>query len=168
MAELSIHSGDMHVTGNLSCVTFSSPSNSISNAAVSSTANIDTSKLIHRHALRFHKDGTVATENALLHVCRAAGTIAAFEAVIETPPGGDRTVTLDLQKGNASTAFATVLSSTVTINSGTAARTVVVGTISSATLADNDILKLVVTVAGSSGTQPAGLCVVVTVNENPN
>lgn len=94
-----------------------------------------------------------------------AGTIQSISAAITgtVPTGGD-SVTVDLKKSTGGGSLATVLSSTVILNSSSVLRTAQSGTISSASTVAGDLLAVVVTVSGSSG---AGLVVTVTVSETP-
>jgi hypothetical protein len=161
---------DLHVNGTLSCKTFNPPSGSITNAAVLAAAGIDASKVVSRKSLAVSQaPGTaVVAATTHLHIVRAAGTVVAVEAATETPAtGADRTVTVDLQKSTSAGAFATVLSAPITLNNTSTARTVYSGAISSTAVVDNDLLRLVVTVAGAAGAQAQGLLVTVTLDENP-
>jgi hypothetical protein len=166
----SVINQDLYVAGNLSAATFNPPSGSIGNSAIVANAGIDATKLVHQFPLVVQQSpgSAVVAATTLLHIARASATIVSIEAFVATPAtGADRTVTIDLQKGSASSAFASVLSSTMQFTNADAARKVKQGTITSASLADNDLLQLVVTVAGSAGAQAQGLCVVVTLRENP-
>jgi hypothetical protein len=157
--------GSLIVTGQMGI-----PAGSVGNNQVSVGANLDDAKIMQRHVLRHsQKAGTaVVAESHILHIARAAGTIQSIEVVPDTPPaGGDLAFTVDLQKGNQSTAFASVLTGVITINSGVAARQVVAGAIVDDDYADNDSLRLVIAVTGSTGTQGQGFVVVVTLRENP-
>ncbi|QDU62176.1 hypothetical protein Pan216_30430 [Planctomycetes bacterium Pan216] len=168
MAVASTHQGDLHVVGKLSCTTFDAPTNSITNDDVSDTTKIDATKLVHELNLQLTQaDGSdVASETRLVHLCSADATIVAVEAVVTTAPTDDYNLSIDVEAGNQSTPFATVLSAPLAIDSAVAAREVVGGTISSASLADNDSLRIAVTAAGSSGTQAQGLLVRVKLREN--
>lgn len=91
----------------------------------------------------------------------------AIEVAIETAAIGDSTVTVDLQKGNTSSAFATVLSSPISIDESTAVRTPTSSLPNTASIADGDILKLVVDAAAGTGTLPQGIIITVVINEDP-
>ena len=164
--------GNLYVNGSLSSLTFTPPNASITNASIAAAAAIDSSKVIHKFPIRYTQSGgtaVVAGNNMLHTVVGATATIESIEAIIETPADdASRTIEIDLLAGNASSAFASVLSATVDFANTDAARTVKTGTISSASLTDGDSLKLTVAVAGGSGNQAQGLLVTVCVSENPN
>jgi len=105
---------DLYVNGNVASLTRSYPAGSILNAAVGAAAAIAASKLEHQHAIHYNQAGAtnVAAETRLVHTVRGAtGTTVAVEAVLETVPDDDRTVTVDVQKGSAGSEFATIQTS---------------------------------------------------------
>lgn len=169
MAELSYHSGDLYVTGTLTPVRLTVPAGTIVDAAVGATAALADTKLVHRYNLSVQQTGTVVAQTQYLRICRAAGNIRSVEAAITEAiaTGADRTVTIDVQKSTGAAAFATVLSATIVFTNVSVLRTVSVGTIASAALVDNDILKVTVAVAGAAGAQATGLIVTVTIGEDP-
>lgn len=168
----SIQNSDMHVNGALSCNTFSVASATITDAMISATAGISASKSKVRTVIPIEIAGpttTIAAVSKLLNVLRAAGTLVALEAYVVTKATGtDRTVTVDLHRSAAGGAFATVLSGTIGFTSGSTNLTPSAATFSATSLADNDILKLVVTVAGSSGNQALGGCATLTMDLDPS
>ncbi len=154
--------GSTVITGSLRV-----PDESIPNTAIPAGADIEDSKLRHRYVfVHSQEDGSaVADAEQLLHIERATGSVIAIEAVIETAAAGDAEVEIDLEKGNAGSAFASILTSPITITNSTAVRTVVTGTVDTQALADNDVLKLTVDATAGGGTLPQGLLVVVTIME---
>ena len=156
--------GDVFCTGGLSSKTFTAPSGSISDDAVASNAKIKATKLIHQLPLRYSTSTSSAaiTATELLHIAKATGEIASIEVCATTAPTSSDQFTVDLQKGNSSTAFTSVLSSAVTVTSSHSDREVVAGTISSADYSADDIFQIVVTVSGSS---TEGILVVVNLHE---
>lgn len=159
---------DLHVNGTLSCKTFQPPQGSITNGHIIGAAGIEATKVVHQFPLKVEQSGTVVNLTTLLHILRASGSVESIEAVVTTPAtGSDRTVTIDLQKSTAAAAFATILNTPISLTNSTVARTVVSGAISNSVLIDNDILQLVVTVAGALGAQAAGLLVTIVLRENP-
>lgn len=147
------------------------PAATVADAAIAAAAKISASKLQHRHSLNYQQaaGADIATATIPLFIARKAGSILAIEVAAHTAPtGGDKQFTVDLQAGNQSTAFATVLSAVVTYSSTQADREVEVGTISTPALAIADQLRLVVTASGSTGSQGQGLAITVTVDEDPN
>jgi hypothetical protein len=162
--------GDLVVQGTLSAQAMNLPANAVADAAVKAAAGIAATKLEHQHALRYSQPaGTaVVSETAGLFICRGAtGTIVQLDAAILGAIATDasRTVTVDLQKGNAGTAFATVLSAPLSFGSTDVLRTVKTAAPIVTTLAAGDQLRVVVTVAGGVGAQAQGLVVTATVRE---
>lgn len=162
MAEPNVIPGDLQVKGSGSFGSLTLPSSAVSNSHVSSTAAIDASKLLHMVNVCTELYGPSSTVAALTKECYIAkgiGTLTSVRAAINgtIATGGDRTVTVDLQKSTAGGAFATVLSGTVGFTNGSTLRTLSTGTISSATYAAGDLFRWVVTVAGSAGNQALGL-----------
>lgn len=161
---LSVIQGDVRVVGTLSPQSLNPPAGSIGNAAVQASAGIEATKVVHQFPLRYADDGQVTAITVPLHIARAAATLVAVEAIVTTAPGAGDSVSIDVQKGNQSTAFASVLAATLTIDENDAARQVKPATITTTAVADGDTLQLVVTV---TGTTAQGLCVVVTLREDP-
>lgn len=127
------------------------------------------SKLQGEFGLNISETGTVVATTQYLRVIRGAtATILSIEAAItETvATGNDRTVSVDLQKSTGAAAFATVLAAPIVFNSASTARTLSQGSLSNASLIDGDLLRMVVTVAGSNGNQALGLMCTATINED--
>lgn len=161
---------DVRVNGNFSARSFSAPSGSIGNAAIAASAGIDASKVIHRHAIRYAQPSgsDVASATQLVHTFRNTATIVAVEVVTQTAPtGGDKEFTVDVKLGNQSTAFATILSAPIEVDSTVASREVKVGSLSTSAAADGDTLQVVIAVSGSTGSQGQGVLVSVWVSEEP-
>lgn len=161
---------DLFVNGSLSAKTMDIPSGTIVNDDVSATADILATKVEHQHVLNYAQpNGTaIVAETRGLFICRGvSGAIVQLDAMITgaIASGGDRTVTIDVKKGNAASGYASILSATVQFNNGSALRTPVVGNISTTTLADGDSLIIEVTVAGAAGSQAQGLLATLTVRE---
>lgn len=157
---------DIFVNGNLSSSSFTPPSGSISNTAIAGNAQIDATKVVHQFPLFFSvKNGTaVTTTTELIHIARAAGTVVAIEVATPTPPTSSDTVVIDLEKGSAAGAFASILTSPHTLNSSSVAKTVYSPTVSSAAYVDNNLFQVKLTVSGSSC---QGIIVTVWLRENP-
>jgi len=161
------YSGNINFAG-----TVALPNQTVDNNAVKNDAAISASKLQHQHPitaeLAEETTAVVAIEK-LIHISRVIGEVAALEAVVITAAtGADRTVNIDLQKSTAAGAFATVLTSTLEFDDSSTALTVVAAVVDAteAPLADGDLLKLVITVAGSAGDQAIGLMATITLQEN--
>lgn len=163
--------GDYHIGGNLSAKTMTIPAGTLTNAGVNAAAAIDATKLVHRIPIQYAQatGSAVAAQTLLVHICHGAATLVSVEAVLETiATGADRTVDVDVKKGNAGSAFATVLTAPIAFTNASVARTVSSGTLSTTACADNDVLQVTVAVAGAAGNQALGLCVVVTLDQQPS
>jgi hypothetical protein len=161
---------DVNVQGRLSCETFSGPDAFVDNDAVAADAAVEDTKLIHRFPLRYGQEpgANVVAATVDLHIVQQPGFVRSIEAALTgVVPDGDRTVTIQLQNGDAGGAFASILSAALVLDSGNALRTPEAGTITTPAIADGDILRVTVAVAGSTGAQPQGLIITVQVAEQP-
>jgi len=174
MAQASQFYGDVIFQGGVAFAgTVTLPNSVVSNAQVAAAANIASSKVLHRfsRSKQLYAPGTtiVSLASELLHLARKGGEVVGFEAIITTQAtGGDRTVSVDLQKSTAGGAFATILSSPISLTNATVIRTAVAGVISSAAFVDGDIFQAVISVAGAAGAQAAGLLITADFDQNPN
>lgn len=161
MAEPNVVPGDLQVKGVLMPTGLAAPAGFLTNTMVNSAAAIDASKLLHmvnRGVELYAPTTSVAAVTKLAYVAKGVGSLSVVRAFISVVASDvSRTVTVDLQKSTGGGAFATVLSGTVGFTSASSVRTLVSGTISSATYAAGDLFQWVVTVAGGSGTQATGL-----------
>lgn len=162
MAEPTVFPGDVQIKGTLLPTTVTLPASTVTNAMVAAGAAIAESKVVHMVNVPTQLFGPSTTITALTQDCyiaKGAGTLTAVRAAINGTIATDvsRTVTVDLQKSTGGGAFATVLSGTVGFTSSSTLRTLVTGTISSASYAAGDLFRWVVTVAGGSGSQAVGL-----------
>ena len=140
---------------------------------VATGAGIQATKLEHQQSMDaelFDESTTVAAlASRLLHISYAAGTIVAFEGIITTQAtGADRTVNVDLQKSTGGGAFASITTTDIEIDNTTTIRVPVAAVLSSTGLVDGDILRAVVSVAGSADAQAIGLLVTLTIREDPS
>lgn len=123
----------------------------VTNQSVSSTAAIDASKLKHAYSkgtgFALAIGGTPATREEIIHVCGGAGTILGFHSLLNES-GSSTAITFDLKKNGVS-----VLSSAISQVHGDGDRTVMDGTISSATVAEGDVLSALMTVSSATGAQ---------------
>ena len=163
---------DVHVNGTLTAARFNPPVNSVGASAIQAAAGIEATKLEHQFpiSVELFAEGTniAALASRVVHVVKgASGEVVAVEGVIFGAATGDRTATVDLQKSTGAGAFASILTTTVDIDATTLVRTSVAGVVASPDLLDGDILRLVVTIGGSTGTQPQGLLLTVTLREDP-
>ena len=154
---------DLLVTGHGAFNTLSVASATITNAMISASTEIDSTKVEHYTLETFELFGPTTSVAALtqwIATMRAAGTIVSFEAAIAVvATGADRTITVDLQKSTGAGAFSTVCSATIGFTNASAVRTLGTATLSATSLVDGDILEVVVTVAGAAGAQATGLTV---------
>jgi hypothetical protein len=170
MAQLSTHRGDLDIQGNLSASSMSIPAGTVTNSDIASVAGIEATKLEHRYAIQYQQaDGSdVATATVPVHIVRGAtATIQDVEVVcVDAPEGGDKTFTVDVHYGNASSALATVLSAPISYGTANPDLTVVGGTLATSALTAGDTLVVIVTASGSSGNQGQGLIVNIALSED--
>jgi hypothetical protein len=146
--------------------------NCVNDANVGVNAAIDADKLQHRHPLSvelFPAATAITAGGKLLHISAVTGAVVALQAVaITAATGVDRTVVIDLQKSTGGAAFATVLTTTITLNASSVARVAQAAVVDATkiSLAVGDLLQLVWTVAGSAGDQAKGLLVTAIIDEN--
>ena len=162
----SVLQGDTFVAGNFACRTFSPPEGCIDNNAIVGAAGISYSKLVHKLPIRYSQDlgAAVAAKTTLVHIAHAPGAVVAVELITTTPPTTTDTVEVDVKKGNAATAYATILTAPIELDSASVARTVYSGAVADADYEDGDSFQIAVTVAGTSC---QGLIVVLWLAENP-
>ena len=145
----------------------------IRNSDIGTGAAIAATKLEHQFSIdrQLYAEGTeiVALASELLHIVHGtSGEVVAFEGAIFTQAtGADRTVDVALQKSTGAGAFATIMTTNVEITNTTAVRTPVAAVVSNTALVDGDILRAVVTVAGSADAQAEGLLITLTLREDP-
>jgi hypothetical protein len=162
--------GDLQVAGNLFAAAMTIPPGSVTNSNVAANAQIASSKLVCQRTVsqQLFADATaiVAVSQNITLLAGASGTIRDFNAWITTvATGSDRAVTVDLQKSTGGGAFSTICSATIGFNNASSALTLVPAVITSTGLVSGDLLKVVVTVAGSSAAQALGLSVALRYDE---
>ncbi len=131
--------------------------------------------VVHEQTFRYEQaSGTsVVAESRVVGSLFADATAVEVSIVCETKPdgsGGDpRKFTVDVLKGNQTTAFASILpgGTPVTVDSGIANRQVQFVMPTTTTGARGDQIKVTVAVSGTTGTQGQGLQVSVKYRENP-
>lgn len=89
--------------------------------------------------------GTPVTREEVVYVATAASTVRLFRAMLYDT-GTSTSITFDLKKNGVS-----ILSSTISITHSDADKTVKDGTLSSTTLAADDVLSIAMTVSSSTG-----------------
>lgn len=161
---------DLHVAGTLTCRTLQAPSGAITNAMIAAAAGISASKLERHQSIdvELYAEGAITNSLAsrLLHIVRGStGTIVGFEAMIHTVASATtQTLTLDLQKATTASTFISVLT-TPLVMTNAAARTATAATVNTSSLADGDVLRCVVTAAGSTTNHFQGLNATLTITE---
>ena len=130
---------------------FTPGSGSISNDAISSTAQIDADKLEHlyKHGTTFDlaKTATPVAREEIIHVAEGVGVLRGFACLL-FDTGTSTNIDFDL-KVNASS----VLDSVVNITHSDGDGTTQDGTITSTALADGDIVSISLAVTSSTGAQ---------------
>lgn len=157
---------DFRVHGKITSRTLQLPPNSLGNEEFSASSLLDATKRVHRHEVDF-RQATIADVTAAVHHFRAAGKVIAIEATCGTAPAGNREVSIDLQLGNAATAFASVLVAPIIFDADHNDCEVCRAPIAEFACALGDTLQVVIDVSGSSGTEPAELVVTITWEESP-
>lgn len=164
--------GDLTVRGSLVPTRVALPSGSVTDATVAAGAKIGAAKVVHRYAISSAQvPGTaVVAETRDLFIARTTGTVVAVEAAITgaIATGTDRHAYVDVHKSTGGGSFASILSADIDLDDASVLRVPQAGTVTSATLADGDILRLIVTVAGSDAAQAEGLLVTLHIDEEPN
>lgn len=122
-----------------------------------------------KHVQKNGVDVVAATE--YLFEARKTTDVLDVVAVVATPPTGDYEVSVDVQKWDGSSWASILNGGAQTIDSSDAADTpislVLSGTAGVTTLDAGDLLRSVVAVSGTSGTQAQGLMVQARVHEQP-
>lgn len=144
-------------------VTIDIPTGSLTNAMIKAGAGISASKTVRHQAIPIELFGPAASVTALtkdIHIVSGStGTAIRFQATINGAIATDvsRTITVDLHKSSAGGAFSTILSSTIDFTNASVLRTAVAAVFSNTSLVADDMLRIIVTVAGGSGSQATGL-----------
>jgi hypothetical protein len=131
--------------------------------------------IVHEQILRYGQVSGIAVvaESRVIGSLFADATAVEISIVCETKPdgsGGDpRKFTVDVLKGNQTTAFASILAggTPVTVDSSIASRQVQFVVPTTTTGARGDQIKITVAISGTTGTQGQGLAVGVKYRENP-
>lgn len=156
---------DLTVNGTLTPRVLSAPAGFLTNAMVQASAGVSASKLQQQRNIQYAQasGSDVAAETRPVFRCNGAtGVVAAVKASIVTIPSGDKSCTIDVKKNGT-----TILSGTFTLDSGNTTYVAEAGSISSSALVAGDVLEVVVTIAGSTGTAPRGLLVNIVLTEDP-
>lgn len=128
--------------------------------------------VVHEHKIRYEQPSgaNMAADARVIEIFLASGTVVEIATEQEAIPSGDRSWTIDLQKGSAASAFASILSggTPIVMDSTQAARTPKYTIPATPGYVRGDSLKLVIALgAGSTGTHAQGGTVIVKTRENP-
>jgi len=123
----------------------------VTNDTISSAAAIDADKMQHVYSagtgFGFVIGGTPTDREEIVYVAKQAGTIRGFHCLLNVD-GSSTSITFDLKKNGSS-----ILTGVVTITDSTGNRAVQDGTLSSTTLAADDVLSIAMAVSSSTGAQ---------------
>jgi hypothetical protein len=134
---------------------------------------LEATNVVHQSPLKHvQKHGTdVVAVTEYLFEARKSTEVLDVVAGVGTAPTGDYTVTIDVQKYSSSAWSSIVNGGAQTIDNSDTADTAISltlsGTAGVTTLATGELLRVVVTVSGTSGTQAQGLLVQARVHEQP-
>lgn len=133
---------------------FYPPDQSITTDSLSATLAVPTSKQVHRFSsTAASQSGTAADAETTVAIIRGAGTAVSCEVVVTTTAiTGDSTVTVDVHKNGSS-----MLTGVVTLTSSDAQYAEKAATFSSTTLADGDIVDIIVDATVGTGSLPVGV-----------
>lgn len=155
MAAPTTFPGDVHISGSLTCGSFTPSSGSVTNASVSASAAVQASKLEHQYQPVYRQNGSASSVTETIHVgYGATGDIIAFRAGSVAIAVGAATVTVDLKKNGT-----TCLSGVITLDSGNTAYTPEAGTLTTTTYVAGDVFTIVTVATAGGGTLPTGLFV---------
>ncbi len=134
---------------------------------------LEATNVVHQSPLKHvQKGGTdVVAATEYLFEARKSTEVLDVVAAVATPPTGDYTVTIDVQKYSGSSWTSILNGGAQSIDNTATADTAISLTLSGTdgvtTIAATELTRLVVTVAGTSGTQAQGLLVQARVHEQP-
>jgi len=124
---------------------------SIVDQHISPSTAIDADKMQHVYSagtgFGFVIGGTPTAREEIVYVAKQAGTIRGFHCLLNVD-GSSTSITFDLKKNGSS-----ILTGVVTITDSTGNRAVQDGTLSSTTLAADDVLSIAMAVSSSTGAQ---------------
>lgn len=142
----------------------------ITAADIAPGANLLETDVQHRRHLHYAVAGgadAAALTMLLGRMAKSGSIVSAYVTPDVVPATGTKTMTVDLQKSTGGGAWTTVLSSTLTINGSSVARTPVAMSLSGTpTHVAGDVYRINVTVGGSGGTGVQGWEIDVYATEN--
>jgi len=155
--------GDTYFNGNVGSSSMTLPSGTVTNNSIIALAGIQAEKLEHQHKIVYAQGSAVTAadaRNPVFVVTGLTADIISIKAGSVAANVGDSTVAVDILKNGT-----TVLSGPISLDSGDAAYDLVSGTISVATLAQDDVLEVNIDATIGTGTLALGLFVIITLHE---
>ncbi len=123
--------------------------------------------LIQQYKIKYRQNGVVAADTGeMIYIAAAGGTIVSVRAALITAPTTTDDVAVDVHKGSAGSAYATILNTPLLFDTG-ADRTPLTASLLTTTYAAADSFIVIITLptANSTGTD---LTVIVTLREQPS
>ncbi len=166
--------GDVHFEGKLTMSEIVLPSDSVANGQVDDNDPLDAEKVEYQYIIRYGQSEAAANidETEVVHICRSVGEVVAVEAcqsVVATGATGVENTTVKIVKQTGATTDE-IMTADIQLDLGNSPYVPENGTLDGTgkILANNDVLKVVVTQNGTLGTPIArGLCVNITLRETP-
>ena len=157
---------DLRVHGKFSSGSLAAPNWIVNRRSIDPATVISATKRIHRHEVSF-RAGTIADCVAVVHHCRAAGRLIAFEAMVAGSPTGDKAVTINLLKATVANDFVSVLASPILLDADHRDCEVCRTAVQDNVLAAGDVIAIQLMLSGASGTAPTDLVATLTWEESP-
>jgi hypothetical protein len=166
--------GDLEVQGVASFgSTVGLPAGSVTTSTFSAIAadRLAYTKAVHygQHLFQIPLATTVASQTVAVYMAYGSATIShLWIRPLTSPAGGDLKYTVDLRKSvDGSATLASVLSAAVEISSADTSQTQQAANVTTTGVDAKDVLYIVITTSGSTGTQGAGLVVALGISEQP-
>ena len=149
------------------------PAGSIRNDDIGNGAQIAATKTVARRSFTYQQadgaDVVAATVPLATFKCLNASIKFGLLKILTAPTGGDKKYTIDIQKAaGGSTAFTSMLASPHQVDSTSSNGDVAQIAFSTTDIANNDTLRVVVAVSGSTGSQGQGFLLTLDVDVVPD
>lgn len=155
---------DVLITKTLAPARLTAPIGCIPDNAVPAGANINATKLMHRHEPVYTQQSgaNVASERRFFYMARgSAETIQQIQVAVKQAITGNSTVTVDILKNGVS-----ILSAVTTINNTLAAFANLAAAVTTSGMVQGDCLEVNVVATAGTGTLPQGLVVLAQIDQN--
>jgi hypothetical protein len=131
------------------------PDGCIADDQVAANASIDETKLVHRHVVAYAQPcgSDVVSESKVVHVAYRSANVLQAQAVIDAAAGTGQSLTVDVKKSTAGGAWSSILTAPLSLTSAAARIPNNLVLAGAPTLAEGDLLQVVVTATGG-GTDP--------------